>query len=219
MLGWFGRRQNDKALPEERGPLAVAIGGALDVDFLSIEALALGGQPGMAFPVSGPFIVAAYGETRLDASSVLSRYYDDEHRMIQVMSGSGRPGDAVEDITFYQPWDSVIPAGQGEWARWTGPEGAIGEAEYDADGILFRRFWGEGEGRAPLVEFTEQVDDAQTVRSIHQTCMLYFRPLGQTREMLLINVERDLGQGQSRVGSSVEFLLGYGLEASDVRRV
>lgn len=219
MLGWFGRKQDEKPLPEERGPLGVAIGGALDVDFLSLEALALGGEPGMALPVTGPFIVAAYGQAQLDAASVLSRYYDDEHRMIQVLSGSGRPGDGVEDISFYHPWDSVVPASSAEWARWSGPEGVIGEAEYDADGILFRRFWGEGEGRAPLVEFTETVDDGETTRSIHQTCMLYFRPLGQTREMLLINIERDLGQAQSRAGSSVEFLLGYGLEVADVRRV
>jgi hypothetical protein len=217
--GWFGRKAEESPLPVERGPLSVAIGGALDVDFLSLEALALGGEPGMALPISGPFIVAAYGEAQLDAASVLSRYYDDEHRMIQVMSGSGRPGDSVDDISFYQPWDSVVPASQGEWARWTGPNGAIGEAEYDADGILFRRFWGEGEGRAPLVEFTEVVDDGASSRSIHQTCMLYYRPLGRTREMLLINVERDLGQAQSRAGSSVEFLLGYGLEPADVRRV
>lgn len=219
MRGWFGRKQDEKPLPEERGPLGVAIGGALDVDFLSLEALALGGEPGMALPVTGPFIVSAYGEAQLDAASVLSRYYDDEHRMIQVLSGSGRPGDAVEDISVYQPWDSVVPASQVDWARWTGPQGAVGEAEYDADGILFRRFWGEGEGRAPLVEFTEKVDDGEATRSIHQTCMLYFRPLGQTREMLLINVERDLGQAQSRAGSSIEFLLGYGLEVADVRRV
>jgi hypothetical protein len=35
--------------------------------------------------------------------------------------------------------------------------------------------------------------------------------------MLLINIERDLEQ--QRAGGSVEFLLGYGLGAADVRRV
>jgi hypothetical protein len=219
LIGWFGRGNQNKPLPVERGPLAVGIGGALDIDFLSLEALALGGTPAMPLPVSGPFIVAAYGEVQLDATSVLSRYYDEEHRMIQAMSGSGRPGDAIEDISFYHPWDSVVPSGAQEWSRWTGPNGLIGQADYDADGIMFQRFWGEGREKAPLVEFVEKVDDGEAVRSIHQTCMLYYRPIGQAREMLLINVERDLGYGQSQTGSSVEFLIGYGLGAADVRRV
>ena len=63
------------------------------------------------------------------------------------------------------------------------------------------------------------MDDGEALRSIHQTCMLYYRPLGHSREMLLINVERDLGQGQSQTGSSIEFLIGYGLTPADVRRV
>jgi len=217
--GWFGRGREEKLIPVERGPLAVGIGGAFDIDFLSLEADVLGGEPAMPLPRTGPFLVAAYGEVQLDATSVLSRYYDEEHRMIQVMSGSGEPGDAVEDISFYQPWDSVVPQGQQAWARWTGPDGLIGQPDYDADGIFFQRFWGEGLERAPLVEFVEKVDDGEVIRAIHQTCMLYYRPLGQSREMLLINVERDLGDRQSRTGSSVEFLIGYGLTPADVRRV
>ncbi|RXT17996.1 hypothetical protein B5P46_28505 [Rhizobium leguminosarum] len=218
MIGWFGRDKNERPLPKELGPLSAAIGGALEIDFLSLEAEALAGQPAMPLPRSGPFIIAAYGEVSLDAATVLSRYYDEDHRMIQVMSTSGQPGD-VDDISFYQPWDSVVPAGQGEWNRWTGPEGLIGQPTYDADGILYSRFWGEGPERTPLVEFVEKVDDGEAQRSIHQTCMLYYRPLGSAREMLLINVERDLDLGQSQAGSSVEFLIGYGLAPADVRRV
>ncbi|AHG48486.1 hypothetical protein RLEG12_06065 (plasmid) [Rhizobium leguminosarum bv. trifolii CB782] len=219
MIGWFGRDKNEKPLPRELGPLSAAVGGALEIDFLSLEAEALSGEPAMPLPLSGPFIIAGYGEISLDAATVLSRYYDEDHRMIQVMSTSGQPGDAVDDISFYQPWDSVVPAGQSEWRRWTGPDGLIGQPSYDADGILYSRFWGEGPERAQLVEFVEKVDDGEEQRSIHQTCMLYYRPLGSTREMLLINVERDLDLGQSQAGSSVEFLIGYGLTPADVRRV
>ncbi|MBB4481742.1 YjfK family protein [Rhizobium etli] len=219
MIGWFGGNKDEKPLPKELGPLTVAIGGAFEIDFLSLEADALGGEPAMPLPRSGTFIVAGYGEVSLDASTVLSRYYDEENRMIQVMSASGKPGDAIDDISFYQPWDSVVPVGQSEWNRWTGPAGLIGQPSYDADGILYNRFWGDGPERAQLVEFIEKVDDGEAQRSIHQTCMLYYRPLGSTREMLLINVERDLDLGQSQAGSSVEFLIGYGLAPADVRRV
>ncbi|MGO8579505.1 DUF2491 domain-containing protein, partial [Rhizobium leguminosarum] len=44
-------------------------------------------------------------------------------------------------------------------------------------------------------------------------------PLGSTREMLLINGERDLDLGQSQAGNSVECLSGYGRAPADVRRV
>nr|WP_244447911.1 DUF2491 family protein [Neorhizobium vignae] len=139
MIGWFGGNK-DRRLPEELGPLGAGIGGALKIDFLSREADTLGGTLALPLPQSGPFIIADYGEARLEASTVLSRYHDDEHPMIQVMSSSGRPGNAVEDVSFYQPWDSVVPAGAGEWCRWTGPNGLIGEPSFDADGVIYQRF-------------------------------------------------------------------------------
>ena len=219
MISWpFGRNKTED-LPEERGPLAVAIGGALEIDTLALEADAAGASPGMDLPAGGPFIVVAYGEARLDPETVLSRYYDEDDRLLQVISAGGRPGDPASDVSLYQSWDSVVPSGSGEWARWTGSDGMIGQPTYDADGILFERYWGEGSGRAEPVQFVEEVDDGRTKRSIHQTCMLYSRPLGQTMEMLLLNVERDLGEAQRRQGGSVEFLLGYGLGPADIRRV
>lgn len=217
MFDWFSKAKDERPTPVERGPLAVGIGGALDLDFLSLEAEAIGGEPSHPLPKSGPLIVSAYGEARLDGATVLSRYYDDQHHVVQVLSASGQPGDAVQDLTYYNPWDSVVPAGPSEWERWRGRDGLLGQLHYDADGILFQRFWGEGTDRAEPVEFVEKVDDGETMRSIHQTCMLYFRPLGSTREMLLINIERDLDE--ARAGGSVEFLLGYGLGPADVRRV
>ena len=219
MIGWFGQSRDDTSVLKEFGPLGAGIGGALDIDFLSLEADTLGREPAMPLPKTGPFIIAAYGQIELDAATVLSRYYDDDHRMVQVMSVSGKPGDAIDDVSFYHPWDSVVPSGPGEWNRWTGSNGLVGQPSYDADGLAFTRFWGEGPERAELVQFVETVNDGDALRSIHQTCMLYYRPLGASREMLLINVERDLAHDQLQAGSSVEFLIGYGISAADIRRV
>jgi hypothetical protein len=164
-------------------------------------------------------LVAAYGEARLDATTVLSRYYGDDDTILQVLSPSGRPGEEIFDVSLYRPWDSVVPANAGEWAEWRGSAGRIGQPSYDADGILFDRFWGEGGSRADLVEFVEDVEDARGRRSIHQSCMLYARPLAASREMLLINIERDLDERDRQQGASIEFLIGYGLMAGDVRRL
>ncbi|WP_425523498.1 DUF2491 family protein [Jiella flava] len=219
MFSLFGNKDKPEDLPAERGPLGVAIGGAVEIDILSLHADAAGATPGMALPEGGSFIVVAFGEARLDGETVLSRYYDEDDRLLQTLSATGRPGDAIQDISLYSSWDSVVPAGRAEWDRWSGPSGLIGQPSYDADGILFERYWGEGTGRAELVEFVEDVDDGHRKRAIHQTCMLYARPLGATQEMLLINIERDIAERASREGGSVEFMLGYGLSPADVRRV
>ncbi|MBP0617473.1 DUF2491 family protein [Jiella sp. KSK16Y-1] len=215
----FGGKDKSADLPVERGPLGVALGGAIEIDTLALQADAAGTSPGMELPEGGNFIVVAYGEARLDGETVLSRYYDEDDRLLQTLSASGKPGDAITDISLYSAWDSVVPADRAEWDRWAGPSGLIGQPTYDADGLIFQRYWGEGSGRAQLVEFVEDVDDGERVRQIHQTCMLYARPLGATQEMLLLNIERDIAERASREGGAVAFLLGYGLSPADVRRV
>ena len=213
----FGRRETKADLPPELGPLAVAIGGALDLDTLGLEASLSGGQPAMGAPVGGAFLVAAVGTAQLDADNHLTRYYDEENRMLQVVAPPG-DGRAV-DLSLYAPWDSVVPAARGDWAAWTGPAGRIGASTYDADGLMFDRYWGEGQGHAALVEFVETVADGTANRRIHQRCMLYSRAVGAGEEMLLINIERDLDDRAVREGAAIEFLIGYGLGAADVRRV
>ncbi len=214
----FGRRGARLDLPPELGPLQVAIGGALDLDTLGLQAALSGGEPAMGAPVGGPFLVVAVGTAQLDADNQLTRYYDDGNRMLQIVAPPGDDAPVV-DVSLYAPWDSVVPAGRGDWDVWTGPAGRIGAATYDADGILFTRYWGEGEGRAPLVEFVETVEDGKASRRIHQRCMLYSRDVGSGEEMLLLNIERDLDDRAAHEGAAIEFLIGYGLGPADVRRV
>ena len=67
--GWFRRgKDNTPALPAERGPLACAIGGALRIDTLGIEAMLASGEPAMGPPVGGDFVVTAIGVARLDGA-------------------------------------------------------------------------------------------------------------------------------------------------------
>ncbi len=215
----FGGGRKQPELPRERGPLRCAIAGAFDIDTLGLQASLAAGTPAMDPPASGPFIVAAVGTARLDGGSELTRYYDDDSRMLQVIAPPGGGPETIVDVSLYAPWDSVVPAGAGEWARWTGPGGFIGAQEYDADGILFGRYWGAGADHADLVEFVETVDDGDRERRIHQRCMLYARPVGAGEEMLLLNIEADLETAARREGASIEFLIGYGLGVADVHRV
>jgi hypothetical protein len=219
ILSWFGGGRKDPQLPQERGPLRVAISGALEIDTLGVQAALAAGEPAMGAPSGGSFIVSAIGTALLDGNSELTRYYDDDQRMIQVMAALGGGEDTIVDVSLYAPWDSVVPAGPSEWARWTGPRGLIGAPKYDADGIVFDRYWGEGSDHADLVEFVETVDDGETRRQIHQRCMLYSRMVGDGEEMLLLNIERDMAHEARAQGAAIAFMIGYGLGAADIRRV
>jgi len=221
LFGRRGRGEEKKHLPEERGPLQVGIRGALSVDTLSLQASLAGQEPSMQLPDVSTFVIAGIGQSMLDADMQLTRYYDDEDRMIQVMGAPACGPEDIVDTTLFLPWDSVVPASRADWTRWTGPEGCLGLPTYDAEGTLFQRFWGDGDGRTELVEFIEEVEAAEGPRrEIHQKCMLYARPLGPVaREMLLILTQRDLSGKGSESGASIEFMLGYGLSVADVRRV
>lgn len=216
---WFGGRDREPELPVERGPLRCAINGALEIDTLGLQALLVTGEPAMGPPTGGNFIVTAIGSARMDGANELTRYYDDDHRMIQVIAAPGGGEDTIVDVSLYAPWDSVVPGGPSEWARWTGPGGLIGAPRYDADGILFERYWGSGPDHADLVEFVETVDDGDERREIHQRCMLYSRVVGAGEEMLLLNIERDLASGARSQGAAISFMIGYGLGAADIRRI
>lgn len=220
--GLFGRgKKEEEKTPEpvERGPLAVAIGQAIEIDDLTLQASLAGRPCALEMPSINPFIVAGIGQTMLDADMQLTRYYDDEDRMIQVM---GAPGCSIEeavDVSFYMPWDSVVPAGRSDWDEWTGPNGMLGLPTYDADGIVYQRFWGDGDGRMALVEFVEEVEADGVTREIHQKSMLYARDLGGINEMLLILTQRDLKGHAAEGGASIEFMIGYGINSADVKRV
>lgn len=216
---WFGGGRKESQVPAERGPLRCAISGALEIDTLGLQASLAAGEPAMGAPTGSDFIVSAIGTAQLDGNSELTRYYDDDHRMIQVMAAPGGGEETITDVSLYAPWDSVVPAGPSEWARWTGSRGLIGAPEYDADGIVFARYWGSGPDHADLVEFVETVDDGQQTRQIHQRCMLYSRVVGAGEEMLLLNIERELAERAQAQGAAISFLIGYGLGAADIRRV
>ena len=215
----FGRREPEPDLPRERGPLGLAIGHAVEIDTIGIVADMAGHDPAMGDPEGGSFIVAAFGEAPLDGDTILSRYYDDHHGILQVLAPPGGNEADIQDVSLYRPWDSVTPMTNAEWDRWNGPDGLIGQSEYDADGILFQRYWGDGPDKVDMVEFTEAIDDGERRREIHQMCMLYSRRVGRGEEMLLINIERDLAAASKREGGSVEFLIGYGLGPADIRKV
>ena len=222
MFGFGKKRGQEPEKPkhEEKGPLRAAIGSVLKVDTLNLQVALSGAEPSLTLPDISTFVVAGIGQSMLEADMQLTRYYDDRDNMIQVMGAPGCGPEDIVDMTVFVPWDSVVPASKSDWDYWTGPNGVLGDIRYDADGIVFDRFWGDGNGRMALVEFTETVEADGMERDLHQRTMLYARDLGHnTREMLLILTQRDLNARSQQHGASVEFMIGYGLGLDDVATV
>lgn len=222
MFNFFKKKEESKIEKTriDKGPLKTGIGGVIDLDTLSLRASLAGQDTAIKIPDMSRFVIAGVGQTMLDADMQLTRYYDDEDRMIQVMGSPGCDEEDIVDATFFIPWDSVVPANSQEWKKWTGYQGLLGAPTYDADGILYERFWGDGQGHMDPVEFTEEVEADGVTRQIHQKCMLYARDFHETaREMLLILTQRDLEGKAAESGASIEFMIGYGLNVADMKSI
>ena len=88
MMKRFFSRKSGTTGPDltTHGPLEIALGGAVQIDTLGLQASLSGGEPAMGQPEAGTFIVSAIGTASLGPVSTLTRYYDDDHRMLQVLS-------------------------------------------------------------------------------------------------------------------------------------
>jgi hypothetical protein len=171
----------------------------------------------LSFP-SETLVITGHGVAHLDSQSIIHRFYDDQHTMLQVLCEGGIGDECIREVMLFRPWDTVSPVSDAEWRLWDGPSGKIGAPQYSADGFTFERVWGEPS--TPWVqpsEFTEKVQtDDGDVRHIHQKVMPYKREVGSLRENLILSVERDLASSDR---GAVTLMIGYGLSPADIKPV
>ena len=214
----FGRREETAAKGHPPGPFGLGVGLAVRVDLMKLAVART--QLAMP-PMPETLIVTGHGISDMGGGTLLHRYYADDHRMLQVVAEGGTGPEAVREVMMFQPWDSVVPQSEREWAEWDGPSGRIGARRFEADGFAFDRHWGDpSEARIDPVEFVETVAlDEGGPRRIHQKVVSYRRPipsLDDEFETLLIAVERDLDAGER---GSVSFMIGYDVGQADVSPV
>lgn len=211
----FGGAPATPAPEVARGPFGVGVGRAVTLDLMRLKLEEKGLARGLP---PETLVITAHGVAELDSSSTLHRYYDEAGTMLQVLCAGGVGDESVREITVYHPWDEVVPTSAAEWAGWDGPGGRMGSSVFEADGFRFERVWGEP--ATPWVqpaEFTEAVKaDGGPDRLVHQKIVPYRREVGTAVEALIIAVERDLASSDR---GSVTFMIGYGLQLSDVSPV
>jgi len=199
----------------EPGPFGLTLNRAVSMDLLGLqlekESLAL------SLP-SETLIITGHGVARLDSQSIIHRFYDDRHTMLQVLCEGGTGDECIREIMLFRPWDTVSPMSDAEWRLWDGPSGKIGARQYSVDGYAFERVWGEPS--TPWIqpsEFTETVQtDDGCIRHIHQKVMPYKRDVRSLRENLILSVERDLASPDP---GAVILMIGYGLSPADIKPV
>lgn len=211
LRGLFGGK---KGAPE--GPALPVIGEAglgravrIDPSMLAAIEATLGE------PVSPDLVVTGQGMAELPgeggtASSWLHRFYDDEHRMLQALTGSADGGEA-EEWSFYVPAGTDYPGvGQAGGAL----RERLTKAEFAHDGQPFARLWYEGDpSDQPPVEFTEVVYETADMTDpspLPQACMVYGRDAPEG-ELLLLAILT--GEGPE---ASLERMLGTGLRPHQI---
>jgi Protein of unknown function (DUF2491) len=204
--------------PEEQkftsppGPFGLRIGRAVSMDMMRLRLE----EKKLALPLpSETLVISGHGVIDLGSGSLMHRFYDDHHTMLQVLCDGGVADSCIREIMLFRPWDAVSPTSDAEWRIWDGPNGKIGAATFSADGHSFDRVWGDASTH--WVQPTEFVEDIRlddgSFRQIHQKVMPYRREAGVLVENLILAVERDL---PSNDRGTVTFMIGYGLSPADV---
>ena len=214
MLNWM-RRKKDDAEEVQTGPLGLVIGGSWHVDFLRLRSH----QDALQFEAwDGHSVIVAHGIVDLGDGMVLHRFYDDDDHLLQVLAAKDRE-DQIEEITLFQPFDSVQPNSATAWQEWTAPHGWMRAREYELDdGTVYQRTWfADDPGTVELVQFSENVYRDRTRSQydvIGQACMLFSRDVpdaGSILEHLLVIEER------TDAGRTVELLVGVDVAEPDLK--
>lgn len=194
MLGkWFGKSDNDKPPVSLPSPLNLRLKAAIDVDPIPFQFL----KDHLLFEFPGQTqIVEAQGQINLGAGSYLHRYYTGDDAFIQVNTTGGFEDEHVDDVKFFVFHDTLHPATQDEWEKWTGENSRIGDPQFAlTDGTTYHRAWSlDSHGSILPVEFeesvTNQIQDEPPYSVLH-LAMLYEReiPKSDKFEYLLISAE------------------------------
>jgi len=165
-------------------------------------------------PLSQP--VETRGFVDLGGNVRLHRFYLSDDVWIQAKSTNSDDDAAVDDLKVFMFFETKTPTTQAGLEAIAGRSSPLGKFTYEYQGKVFQRVWGDGEERADLVEFSEDVyagNDTMLEYSTVHRAMLYERPLAgsQKMEYLLVSVEETGGD------VCVVFSVGLDLTPADFK--
>ena len=190
------------------GPLGLVVGGSWRVELFNIRA----NPTAYHFTTDdASAVIVAYGKADLGDGMCLHRFYAQDDHMLQLICPSDDPA-TVQEITLYQPFDSIHPNSAEAWQAWLGPQGWMRQPTYELDdGTCYQRTWfADDPGTVELVQFSETLcrtrGDGPT-EHIQQQCMLYNRDIAHSPpEHLLVICETN------DAGRSIELMIGIDLQ-------
>lgn len=203
---------DDTQTTEVPTPMGLVIGGSWRAELFGVRA----NNDAYQFEAGdADSIIAAYGQADLGDGVILHRFYDADDQMLQILSDKANP-DAIQEITLFQPFDSIQPNTTAGWQEWTGAQGWMRRKTYELDdGTLYQRVWfADDPGDVEPVQFTENISRERNTpgnEHIEQHSMLYSREIagGQPEHLLVI-------KETNADGSSIELMVGIDLSPAEL---
>lgn len=207
---FFG--SDDEQSDIKTGPLGLVVGGSWTVELFAVRA----NSEAYQFEAGdGTSTIKAYGNADLGDGVVLHRYYDENDQMLQVLAEKDDQ-TAIQEITLFQPFDSIHPNSKQAWEEWTGPQGWMRQKTYELDdGTTYNRVWfADDPGAVEPVQFRESLyrqREGMPSEQISQSCMLYSRDIDNSppEHLLVIKESND-------AGSSMELMVGLDITESQL---
>lgn len=194
MFGFFKKKpaapeQNIIVVPEIR---RMTIGRVVTLDSLVSELLP---KETLLVIDTNSFDIVAQGKVELDEGTTIHRFYPEDDRHILQVLTKGPEQEATEFVLFYVH-ECYYPSRNSEFMEW---RDKITKYEFNYGGNTYQRLWfGNVETDQDPVSFTETVYDdrhGKSKREIYQQCMIYWRQVGNIDELLLVNLEEPVNNG------------------------
>lgn len=204
----FLKKKDQPAGPSLPIIKGIQFGGAVRIEPLAVKLL--GPDHGLFGQVPESLIVTGQSTIQFEDGMTLHRFYNDDDHMLQIMGGDGIDEQDVDQVSYFIPVDSWVPAPSdlSQTLR------VMRQARYEYAGHTYQRLWADGDGEADLVELYETIHlsaDGSKTYDIAQACMLFTRDVGETEESLLVIHEK-----QDDGSSSISIMLGAVLSSSDI---
>lgn len=204
----FKSKEADKEEIVIIGPSVAGLcnGGAFIIDNLELKLLA----DKLVFETpDNDQIISSVGQVQLDHNSFMYRFYVDDQTFLQIITEDGNAESDIQDIKFYQTYDSFGVCDEDEWID--ALENNIVREEFGYDDEIYTPVW-QVSDPVQMIETLFLANGNQVTRENY--CMLYEREVQKDFFEFAYVVGEEAGQdGDNR---TAKLLVGVNLQLTEI---
>lgn len=187
---WFGKKS--PSTPKSPEIMGLYLGGSFQIEPLKLRML----EPLLMIEkAASTHIIQAVGQVNLDTGGKILRFYTDDDAFLQVILDGGDTENHISDVKLWYFYETKTIGNEQQWKSLI--ENGISKAQFDLDGVQFKRVWDAIGEESPPVAMTESTyEEDGDVSETDQFMMLYERQLDDDQiETLLVSAEEKLVNG------------------------